>query len=513
MEAYSSQGIAAGNLPSSPRDKRNMSFPAVPPSSPAENSSADPTRPPLPVAHELEAFLRQLLEPAPAAPTGPRTPPAPGPGRPPTLPAVALWAGLLVGILRGLAGQRDIWRLLTCHGLWDFPRFEVTDAALYQRCQRLDPTQMAAFLETLTARLHTQVSPGSATDLAPFAPEIMAIDHTVLDPVLRKRKLLRELPRGDAALLPGALGCVFDVRRQQWHRVEYTEMPILDMRASVLRLAAGLPRGSLLLFDLGYFSFWGFDTLTERGYHYVSRLREKLSYTVEHVLYDGPAGGAVDPEAVHLRECLIYLGAHRSDRAAHPVRLIELTVGGQTFSYLTNILDPRVLPARQVAELYRRRWDIERGFDLIKTELGLSLFWSSHPNPVLLQVYATLIIAQVLLALRNQVAQQAQVDVREVSMPLLIRWMPRLAAEGKDPVAEFVRVGRRAGYIRPFRGKCRALPEVAAEAYALPPTLLPVRPPRYRTGPREEGRAPARKPPNKQPTATPYGPYGRPLSK
>ena len=38
------------------------------------------------------------------------------------LPALALWAGLLVCVLRGFASQLDLWRLLTLGQLWDYPR-------------------------------------------------------------------------------------------------------------------------------------------------------------------------------------------------------------------------------------------------------------------------------------------------------------------------------------------------------------------------------------------------------
>ena len=51
-------------------------------------------------------------------------------GRPPLLPAVCLWGAVLVGVLRGLGSQRGIWRLLTCYGLWDYPRFVVGDQAV-----------------------------------------------------------------------------------------------------------------------------------------------------------------------------------------------------------------------------------------------------------------------------------------------------------------------------------------------------------------------------------------------
>ena len=58
----------------------------------------------------IEEFLCQCvaeMEPDPAQP---------GPGRPRILPALALWAGLLVCVLRGFGSQLAIWRLLSDRG-------------------------------------------------------------------------------------------------------------------------------------------------------------------------------------------------------------------------------------------------------------------------------------------------------------------------------------------------------------------------------------------------------------
>ena len=60
-----------------------------------------------------------------------------GPGRPRVLPAMALWAGLLVCVLRGFGSQLAVWRLLSERRLWFFPRFPVTDQAVYKRLHSL----------------------------------------------------------------------------------------------------------------------------------------------------------------------------------------------------------------------------------------------------------------------------------------------------------------------------------------------------------------------------------------
>lgn len=431
-----------------------------------------PPRVPVPSADVLEATLRDWLQEVPlTAPLGP-----PRPGRPPILPALLLWTGLLVCLVRGFSSQLELWRLLTQWGLWHYPRVDITDMALYKRLERTSPAAMEQFFRHLTQAIRTrqeQQAPPPALPLAPFATEIFALDQTVLDPVLRKLKLLRNVPVGDHALLPGVLTALFDLRRQQWRSVTFSPDALQNEKPGAPAAVADLPRGSLLLFDLGYFSFPWFDHLTQQGFWYVSRWRKGTSFVAEHVLYDG------EKAKVHVRDTLGYLGAHAADRAAYPVRLLEITVGTITYRYLTNVLDPRQLPVWAVVDLYRYRWDIEKAFDLIKTHLGLHLLWSAHQHVLLQQVFATLALAQVVLALRAEIAHQAAADVREVSLVLLLRTLPRLAADGHDPVALFVARGRQAGCIRPFRPRDYGVPRLPDSAYLLPERWPPRRKARY----------------------------------
>lgn len=79
----------------------------------------------------IEALLKDLI---------PRLVPAPSHlGRPEVLPGTLLWAGLLVGLLRGQGTQQATWRLLSQTGLWDFPRVPVSAEAVRIRLQRAGP--------------------------------------------------------------------------------------------------------------------------------------------------------------------------------------------------------------------------------------------------------------------------------------------------------------------------------------------------------------------------------------
>ena len=86
-----------------------MAVPAIP--SVPQPSNTEPS------LGSIETFLEDMIRAMPA-----ERPPR-GRGRPRVLPALALWAGLLVTVLRGFTGQSAVWRLLSERGLWFFLRF------------------------------------------------------------------------------------------------------------------------------------------------------------------------------------------------------------------------------------------------------------------------------------------------------------------------------------------------------------------------------------------------------
>lgn len=424
---------------------------------------AVPTR----VIDQVEEFLQAAitdLEPDPEEAS--RT----GPGSPRVLPSLCLWAGLLVCVLRGFSSQLDLWRRLTWQGLWEYPRFPVSDQAVYTRLADAGTAPLETRFTQISALLAARIAPYTTTDLAPFARQVVAIDETTLDPVARTLPALRGRPATDTERWPGKLAALLDVRSQQWLHVEHRAYAQENDKVAARGLLAHLQAGALILADLGYFGFAWFDDLTDAGCWWISRLRAKTSFTVVHTVYDD--GTTVDG--------LIFLGAYRADRAKHAVRLVRFQGGKTTYQYLSNVMDPAVLSLFDIARLYARRWDIELAFKLIKRALGLHLLWSAKTPIVLQQVWAVLIIAQIFQALRLEIAARAGVDFFDVSLPLLLRYLPQFARTGQDPIAVIVASGGGAGLFRPARRVRIQAPHLAPDHLApAPPDLILVRTPRY----------------------------------
>jgi hypothetical protein len=438
---------------------------------------AVPATTPAVLTGQIETFLAEVVAELEAAP-----PPERGPGRPRLLPSMCLWGGVLLQTLTGGGTQRALWRRLATRGLWHYPALPLSDQAVYSRldheAQQPGPTPLARLFARVTAVLAPRLAPFADATLAPFATAVVALDETTLDQLRRLLPDLRGRPAGDDALLPGKLGGLFDLRQQQWLTVEYVAAVHQHCSQAAPALVETLARGTLVVADLGYFGFRWFDALSQRGLWWVSRLQRQTSYTIAHIQYH--EGDTFDG--------LVWLGTRPRNQAGNLVRLVTFPHNGTVLRYLTNVCDPALLPLHEVARLYQRRWDIELAFLLVKQHLGLALLWSAKAHLALQQAWAVLTIAQIVQALRLEIAGRAGVDVYDVSLALLVADAPRYAADGLDPVAVFVAEGRRLGYIRPSRRSQNHAPHLPPALLQRPPPNLVVRrAAQYRSPPFYEG--------------------------
>lgn len=425
---------------------------------------------------QIEATLIELVQELEPAPVRQR-------GRPRILPAALLWASLTIGILRGKMSQAAVWRLTKDKDLWRGEQIAVSDQAVYKRLAQQGPSPMEALFHALTARLVARVAPCPQNTMAPFASAVVAIDESTLDQVMRKLPALHQVPLDDARLLPGKIAGVFDLRTNLWRTARFIDYAHQNEKVAALDLISDLAPGALILADMGYFKFAWFDTLTDAGHFWISRVPAKVSFTVVHTLIQTPT----------LTEDLVFFGGYRSDRSAHRVRRIQVTIAHQTWTYVTNVEDPRLLPSADVVALYRQRWKIESAFNLAKTHLHLHLIWSAKPSIVQHQVWAVLLIAQLVGALRAEIATRAAVPIDDVSLALLVSDFPRYAAGHDDPIAAYIADGFHLRYIRKTRTKAYTIPIYPHTAYVLPPPDSPItQTPRYARVDRRSTRGPGR---------------------
>ena len=124
------------------------------------------------------------------------------------------------------------------------------------------------------------------------------------------------------------------------------------------------------------------------------------------------------------------------------LRLIEITIGKTSYSYITSVLDPVILPPYVVADLYRRRWRIEEAFYTVKRLLGLSYLWTGSINGIKLQVWATWLFYAVLVDLGDAVADELSLPFDRISLEMIYRGLYHFSVaydkgNADDPIKYF----------------------------------------------------------------------------
>ena len=159
--------------------------------------------------------------------------------------------------------------------------------------------------------------------------------------------------------------------------------------------------------DMGFFAFPWFDAMSTAQKYFVTRLKRKVTYQVVQRLSSSPC----------YRDEIMTMGLNRH----HPVRLVSVLWGQTWYRYLTHVLDPEVLSARQVCDLYRRRWRIEEAFLLTKRLLGWAYLWVGGTNGIKIQIYATWTFYAVLNDLCAEVAWALNQPIKMISVEMVFR--------------------------------------------------------------------------------------------
>lgn len=131
-------------------------------------------------------------------------------------------------------------------------------------------------------------------------------------------------------------------------------------------------------------------------------------------------------------------------------------------------------------------------FRQLKEYLGMSHWWSSKQELILIQIWVVLILSHIVYALREQIALTADCDPFEVSVPILVDLLPRLWGPSPLPLEHLIQAGRHVGLLRANPRLERTIPRVDLARYQpAPPDLLRQRLGRAPSPPRRRAPKPA----------------------
>jgi hypothetical protein len=321
-------------------------------------------------------------------------------------------AAVLMLLWRQVPSVCELTKLLGREDLFWTPSVKVSQQALSLRFltfpaelfQRVLLDLLPHLRERWAARLRPL--PASVVTAQHTFSRLFVVDGSTLEALFRKLKALQDSPAG---ALAGKLCMVIDLASRLPAQIWYSEEAQAHDTTFRDHIRAFAQAGTLWIFDRGFYDFTFFADLIEQEVAWITRLKANAVYTVQQVWV----------HSADVRDQIILLGGTNPCR--QPVRLIEVRFGHTWYRYLTSVLDPTVLPAEVVVDLYRRRWRIEEAFLIVKRLLNLSYLWTGSVNGVLLQVWSTWLFFALLVDLGDAVAEELMLPFDRISLEMVFR--------------------------------------------------------------------------------------------
>jgi Transposase DDE domain/Domain of unknown function (DUF4372) len=189
--------------------------------------------------------------------------------------------------------------------------------------------------------------------------------------------------------------------------------------------AMPIEAGATYVFDLGYYDYAWWASLDAQGCRIVTRLKTNTPFAVvEERPVEAGASILSDRTGYLPRR----LAASRNNPMGKLVREIRVVIEtGKVLRIFTNDL---VASAREIADLYKRRWAIELFFRWVKQTLKIGHFFGTSENAVRIQI-AVALIAFVLLRLAHDAN-------KIVASPLTFARLIRTNLMQRRPIAELL---------------------------------------------------------------------------
>lgn len=172
---------------------------------------------------------------------------------------------------------------------------------------------------------------------------------------------------------------------------------ITEGKTSDIELARTLhfPKGSIVTMDKGYVDYQWFQTLTDKGIHFVTRLKCNAKFAI---IERQPIKAK---QGVFCDQIIQFTGQQMAKKCPSRLRLVGYTdpLTEKAYYFLTNHFK---LAAKTIADIYKARWQVELFFKWVKQNLKIKSFIGTSKNAVLTQIWIAMCIYLLLAFLKFQ---------------------------------------------------------------------------------------------------------------
>ena len=160
-------------------------------------------------------------------------------------------------------------------------------------------------------------------------------------------------------------------------------------------------KGDVVAMDRAYIDYGKFEKLTENGVVYVTKLKKNLKYTVQKdVMYQNDDGRM----AYRVQDVTFTKEAGKGNVIVHHARIVTYADIKKTRAKLVSLLSNDMeMDAKDIVDIYRKRWEIELLFKQLKQNFPLRYFYGEGANAIKIQIWVTLIANLQLMVVQKRV--------------------------------------------------------------------------------------------------------------
>jgi len=157
-----------------------------------------------------------------------------------------------------------------------------------------------------------------------------------------------------------------------------------------------LEKGSIIVFDRAYIDYERWNEMNENKITFVSRTKsnQNIFVTGQHKEKKMEQGILADEEVIFGD----YQAMDKYEKKLRRVKYYDKE-GKKEYAYLTNNFE---LTAKQIADIYKDRWQIELFFKWIKQNLKIKTFLGTSQNAVMAQIWIAMIYYLLLAYIKFQ---------------------------------------------------------------------------------------------------------------
>lgn len=268
---------------------------------------------------------------------------------------------------------------------------------------------------------------------------LIRVDSTMISDVSWKMVAGLDFSSGKKAVkysvaFDGTLPCELEVFTEQQYCSEDMALP----KVVYAHIKQETGHKNLYVIDRGLQSTRNMNDLSQKDITFVARLKENRKYQeLKSLIRKESSGDLGELVLIKDSEVLLYTGKlinnkkgnkhYKEQLVEEPFRLIisqRKDNPEKEFWFITNDFD---LTAKEVADSYKRRWDIEVFFRFIKQDLNVSHLVSLNKNGIEVMLYMTLISAMLVLIYKkvNKISYKTakrrfSMEIRNLAIAIIV---------------------------------------------------------------------------------------------